>query len=134
MPYSRLFYHVVWGTKHRLPLITDANRDVIFAAIRSKTDELHGIVHALNAMPDHVHLAVSVPPALALSHFVGQVKGLSSHLTNQRSPDVLAWQSEYGVLSISESHLPVVVRYVVDQQKHHAENTLDARLERWNNE
>lgn len=134
MPYSRLFYHFVWGTKQCLPLITDANREVIFAAVRSKTDELHGIVRALNAMSDHVHLAVSVPPSLALSTFVGQIKGFSSHLTNQRSAEVLAWQSEYGVLSISESHLPVVVRYVVDQQKHHAANTLDMRLERCEHE
>jgi putative transposase len=130
MPYSRLFYHFVWTTKNRLPLITDAKRDPIYAAIRAKVNELRGIVHALNGMPDHVHLVVTVPPSLALSTFIGQVKGVSSHLVGQLSEEAFAWQGEYGVLSISESHLPTIVRYVVLQQQHHADQTLDERLER----
>jgi hypothetical protein len=68
---------------------------------------------------------------LALSTFIGQAKGVSSHLVGQLSSEAFAWQSEYGVLSISESHLPTIVRYVVEQQKNHARNTLDERLERF---
>jgi putative transposase len=132
MPYSRLFYHFVWATHERLPLITPTNGEHIYRAIHSKAQELRGIVHALNGMPDHIHLVATVPPAVALSAFIGQIKGSASHLA-ARLPgaEPFAWQAEYGVLTISERLLPIVVRYVVAQQRHHADNTLDQQLELW---
>ena len=134
MPYYRLFHHFVWATKDRLPLITDANREPIYATIRAKTTELHGIVHALNGMDDHIHLIVTVPPSASLSTFVGQVKDVSSHLANQISSAAFAWQGEYGAVSVSESHLPRVIRYVAMQQQHHTAGTLDPRFEQCESE
>jgi len=131
MPYSRLFYHFVWATHNRLSLINQSNRETLYAAMRAKVTELGGITHALNGPEDHVHLVATVPPKIALATFIGQVKGSSSHLASRLSVEAFAWQSEYGVLSVSESHLPVVVRYVVEQQKRHAENRLNPRLEQW---
>ena len=135
MPYYRLFYHYVWATKGRLPLITEANRDMIFRVVTAKVNELRGIVHAVNAMPDHLHLVATVRPSVALSDFIGQVKGSASHAVNEeaaRNPQWpgFAWQEEYGVVSVTESHLPIVVRYVQNQPQHHAQNTLCPRLER----
>jgi putative transposase len=133
MPYSRLFYHFVWATYDRLPLITAANQDAIYRAISQKVVDLQGLVHALNGMPDHVHLVVTVPPRVALATLIGQVKGSSSHLAGRLSDTdgarPFAWQQEYGVLSISEVHLPIVVRYVLQQQQHHADNRLNRTLE-----
>ncbi len=131
MPYSRLFYHFVWTTYQRLPMLTATLREPLFAAIRAKVNDLHGITHALNGMEDHVHLVATVPPSIALATFIGQVKGVSSHLVSRLNSDIVfAWQKEYGVLSLSESHLNNVMQYVINQQKHHAENTLDQRLEK----
>lgn len=132
MPYYRLFYHIVWATRERLPMITPANREPIYRAIHAKVEEQRGVLHVLNGMSDHIHLVATVPPAVALATFVGQVKGFSSHLAS-RLPDArpFAWQAEYGVLTISERHLPVVVRYVENQEQHHTQNTLNRRLEIW---
>jgi putative transposase len=131
MPYCRLFYHFVWATKGRLSLIAEANRESLYAAIAAKVRELKGTVYALNGTADHVHLVATVPPSLPLATFIGQIKGNSSHvasrLSNGRTP--FAWQTEYGVISVSESHLPTVVRYVRLQQQHHAADTLNQRLE-----
>ena len=33
MPYWRMFYHVVWATKRRLPLITAEVEAVLFPAV-----------------------------------------------------------------------------------------------------
>jgi len=130
MPYSRLFYHFIWATKNRLPLITDENQPSIYAAIRAKATDLGGISHALNGLSDHVHLVVTVPPKISLAEFIGQVKGNSSHLAGRLNNEPFAWQAEYGVLSVSESHLSVVVKYVVEQQQRHAQNKLNEQLER----
>jgi REP element-mobilizing transposase RayT len=123
----------VWATKNRQPLINENNRDYIFNAIVAKAAELDGIIHALNGVSDHVHLVATVPPKYSLSKFIAEIKGSSSHLvTHLHTPysdQSFKWQESYGVTSISESHLPTIVAYVVNQQKHHANNDLDQRLE-----
>ena len=83
MPYTRLFYHVVWATKGRQPLINEANREPIIRGIAAKVISLNGICHAVNAVSDHVHLVATVPPSMAISRFIGQIKGSSSHLASR---------------------------------------------------
>jgi putative transposase len=131
MPYSRLFYHVIWTTKQRIPLINTHNEDAIYRAIREKIVELDGMVYATNGMSDHVHLVVSLSPAVALGKIVGQLKGSSSFVVNRLTgqSETFAWQQDYGILSISESHVPSIVRYVEQQKQHHADGKLDPRLE-----
>jgi putative transposase len=131
MPHFRLFYHFVWTTKDRLPLITTETQHVIHAAILAKAVELRALVHAINSVSDHVHLLVTVPPAMSLSEFIRLIKGNSSHLVTQTFKDQVPfeWQQDYGVYTVSESHVPTVLRYVENQQKHHDEQRLDARLE-----
>jgi putative transposase len=133
MPYYRLFYHIVWATKDRLPLITTDNQSAIHAAVSTKITEIEGIVHALNSMPDHVHLVATIPPKIALATAIGQIKGGSSHLASRvgASEEPFVWQSEYGVVTLGERSLPTVMRDVQDQQEHHAANTLIPALEQF---
>ena len=134
MPYARLFYHIVWTTKYRQPLINDANREAILKAIAAKIIALNGICHAVNAVSDHVHLVATIPAAIPLGTCIGQVKGNSSHLANRlpgnAANEPFEWQSGYAVLTVSESHLERVVQYVINQQRHHQEGSLHDRLER----
>ena len=101
MPYWRLFYHFVWGTKNREPLIAPEWEDSLHNVIAAKATELGAFVHAVGGTEDHAHLVVSVPPKIALSTFIGQVKGNSSHFVNHElNVDIhFAWQAEYGVVS-----------------------------------
>jgi len=136
MPYTRLFYHIIWATKERRLLITEANQAPIIKAIAAKVVALKGICHAVNAVSDHVHLVATIPPSIALGAFIGQVKGNSSHLAARLGGSVemdpFEWQGEYGALTVSESQLTSVVQYVLNQEKHHKEGNLNVRLERWN--
>jgi len=133
MPYTRLFYHCIWSTKRRQPLIDDENRGTIYDCIIAKARTLHAFVHAINGTSDHIHVVATVPPSIALATFIGQIKGFSSyHASRLKGPGVIVpfeWQEEYGVLSISETHLPAVVRYVERQQIHHADGTIIHELE-----
>ncbi|MFN8418808.1 MAG: IS200/IS605 family transposase [Anaerolineae bacterium] len=131
MPYSRLFYHFVWTTKQRIPFITQDNRVEIYRAIRKKIEAMDGMVLALNGMEEHVHLLVSIPPKLAPATCIGQVKGASSFAAARlvTSGEPFDWQDEYGVLTVSESHIPHILDYIDKQQQHHSTGTLDPRLE-----
>src|SRR5438874_208821 len=123
MPYSRLFYHFIWATKRRLPLIDATNHTIIYDTIVKKVEKVNGIVHALNGMEDHLHLVATIPPTLAISKFIGQIKGSSSFAASKLTGNEFEWQAEYGVLTVSESHLPTVINYVKLQQQQHRYKT-----------
>ncbi|HEX5944159.1 MAG TPA: transposase [Anaerolineales bacterium] len=67
MPYWRLFYHVIWSTKNRLPLIDPAWEKDLHGYIRGKATALECIPYAIGGMPDHLHVAISIPPKLAVA-------------------------------------------------------------------
>jgi len=131
MPRTRLFYHLVWATKHRQPMITERNRAAIHACLLAKAAEYDGVVHAVNSVADHVHLVVTLPPAVSLAEFVGKAKGASSHLASRLSSELtpFSWQGDYGVTTVSEQYVEAVVRYVERQAQHHANQALVPDLE-----
>src|SRR4051794_30514467 len=101
--YSEIHLHIVWRTKNSEPLLFGDVEAEAYAAIRRKALEHKGVlVRALNGVENHVHLAVTVPPTLTPSTFIGQLKGASAHEVNARhvpNRPTFAWQAGYGVLS-----------------------------------
>ena len=90
-------------------------------------------IHALYLMPDHIHVAVSIPPALSVASVVQRFKGASSYVVNHadaRANERFAWQTEYGAVSFGEKQLGDVVSYIEHQQERHASNRLWDRIER----
>lgn len=126
MPYWSLYYHIVWGTKNRLPLIEPAWEADLYGYLWGKSTALECIPHAINGMSEHMHVVISIPPKLAVATLVGQLKGASSHHINDVyvTHNSFAWQSEYGVFSFSEKALPSIVEYVKNQKKHHTDKSL----------
>jgi putative transposase len=125
VPKWRSFYHIVWATKGRAPLIGSANEVVVRVSIRTTCSSEKAILHALGKMPDHVHVAVSVPPSVSRARFVGHLKGSSAHAVNAsvsaaNGERAFAWQAEYGVFSFTERNLPDVIAYVTYQRQRHA--------------
>jgi putative transposase len=86
------------------------------------------MVHEVGIVSDHVHLAVSIPPKLAVADVVHRIKGSSSRAlkeSDKNSRDSwTGWQQEYGVLTFAERSLADVSAYVRDQKAHHAAGTL----------
>ena len=131
MAYWRLFYHLVWSTTKRHPQIDAETAELSQRSFRATCHDLHIIVHAIGTMPDHVHLAVSIPPTVAVTDAISRLKGSASHLVNRAMTrdDNFSWQNEYAVHSFGERHLPAVVDYVLNQHARHAERNLWMQLE-----
>ena len=133
MTYWRMFHHVIWSTKNREAIIGDEEQQLIERSFALTLSDLDIVTHAVGFMPDHVHLAVSIPPRVAVAKAVRRLKGGSSHALNHRQSGRakgFAWQSEYGVLTFGERALPDVVRYVRQQKERHAAQTIIHALER----
>jgi len=133
MPHWRLFYHLVWATRAREPLLDDEAAALVQRSLRATSHECRAIVHAIGIMPDHVHVAVSIPPSVSIADVVKRLKGSSSHLLNHerepRTDSTFAWQAEYAVFSFGEKALADVVAYVENQSARHASDRLWPDLE-----
>ncbi|MCA9903018.1 MAG: IS200/IS605 family transposase [Anaerolineae bacterium] len=132
MPFVRCFYHVIWATKYRAPLITPDVERALLQTVREKSQMLGCPILAIEAVEDHIHVAVANVPRIAVAEWVRQVKGLSSRQINALFPDRelrFAWQESYGVLTFGAKNLEFVVEYVNRQKAHHAANTLEMYLE-----
>ena len=133
MPYYKLYYHIVWGTKNRQGIILPDFESDLYRVMAAKVISMDGIVHAIDGVEDHVHLAVTIPPKHALSKVIGEIKGNSSHAVNHVIKPGLnfSWQEEYGVFSFGEKTLSSIVRYIRNQKQPHTENTVQAYMESW---
>ena len=56
--YTQNFYHAVFSTKHRQPLITADIEPRLYAFIGGIVRDLRCTLLAVNGMPDHVHLLI----------------------------------------------------------------------------
>lgn len=132
--YSEINLHIVWHAKSSLPLLTPEVEPLAHRFIRQRIIDTPGaFVHEIGGIETHVHVAVTVPPSLTISEFIGQIKGGSAHDVNQqagRRDKVLQWQSGYGVVSFGTRRLEWVKEYIRNQREHHATGTVHERLER----
>ena len=132
MSFWRHFYHIVWATKNRMPMLTPDIRPGLYDHIVDKASKMGIIVHAIGGVDDHIHLVVSIPPTQTVAAVVGALKGESSFYINNvlKSPDQLLWQRGYGSLTIGEKRLSTAIAYVNNQVRHHADTTTNSWLER----
>jgi putative transposase len=132
--YSELNLHINWHVKENLPLITSKIEPFLHRYLKQKIMNTPGaFIHEIGGTETHLHLAITFPPNLLISDFIGQLKGSSSHEANQqigRGDKILQWQTGYGVVSFGTGDLTWVKEYIRHQKEHHAKNTIHDRLER----
>jgi putative transposase len=132
MPFHVCYYHFIWSTKHREPLLVGEVETLVYATIKRKSESLKSPILALNGTAEHIHVAVSLSLTVSVAVWVKQVKGTSAREVNVVFPDELShfrWQSSYGVLTFGVKHLPYVITYIERQKEHHAHNTSEPYLE-----
>ncbi|MBI4479022.1 MAG: transposase [Acidobacteria bacterium] len=75
----------------------------------------------IHGTEDHVHLLLWMPPTPSVSKMLRVLKTNSSRWVNreQRLRNGFAWQAGYGAVSVSQSNVQAVIRYIQGQEKHH---------------
>ena len=129
--FHQLYYHFIWSTHSREPLIDRVWRPDLLQIINDEVKIRGGLPLRHNAMPDHVHLVVRLPPTVLISDFIGKVKGATSFRVNRniRPKFKLRWQEGYGVLSLRRDDLQKVYQYVDHQEEHHRSRKISSLLE-----
>ncbi len=128
MSYWRCFYHLVWATHQRTPVLSDDLHQRFARLANDACQELGVLVLAVGGIEDHVHMVVSVPPRHAVSTVVQKIKGTTSRSFGA-DPDWTGWQGEYGVLTIGDRSVADAIAYVANQRAHHDTGTLRSHFE-----
>ena len=68
-------YHFIWVPKYRFRILTGQVGEEVSCCIRTFAEQQKSEVVELNVQIDHVHLLAMVPPKIAISDFVGTLKG-----------------------------------------------------------
>ena len=83
--YSEINLHIVWHTNGSSPLLTPSLTPIVYHALRQHIARTSGaFVHEIGGIETHVHVAVTIPPTLKISDWIGHLKGGTSHDMNQR--------------------------------------------------
>jgi len=132
MNYWRLHYHLIWATFERQPTLTGEREKMFYGVLYTKAKELGLKIHAAGNADDHVHIALSIPPARAVADCIKHIKGASAYAINHMpNNDVrFKWQEGYGALSIGERSLETVKEYVANQKEHHKNRSLHSFYEK----
>ena len=120
MAYTNFLYHIVFGTKARLPMISAEVEAELFAYLGGIVRGLGGIALEINGMADHVHLLVKLKPTIVFSDFLRDLKTNSSKWAKENGIGKFTWQRRYGAFTVSESQMPKVRAYIQNQKRHHA--------------
>ena len=116
-----LYYHVVFVTNKREPLINHEMAEFLSQFFRTKCLELE--IHLLEqaVLCDHVHLVLSLRPAHYIPEVINYLKGAASHEANHHHEftNSLYWMRGYHIDTVSGKQLKATIAYVRGQYHHY---------------
>jgi putative transposase len=120
--YTQIYIQVVFAVEGRQSLIAPEHNDELQKYITGIVSAQKQKLIAINNMPDHLHMLLGLRPDAALSDLVRDIKANSSSFIKGKRwvQGRFSWQEGFGAFSYSRSQLGAVIRYIENQQKHHA--------------
>ena len=130
MSYVRIWVHSVFATKNRQPLLPREIRYDIQKHIISNCKEKQIFLQEINGHTEHLHCLLSMGKDQSIAKLLQLIKGESSNWINKNKlvEAHFMWQDDYYAVSVSESQVDRVVRYIKNQEAHHAKKTFEEEV------
>ena len=116
-------YHIVFAPKYRRKAIYGKLRAEIGAILRELCDRKRVDIIEAHAMPDHIHMLVSIPPHLSVAQFMGYLKGKSTMIIFERFSNLKYkygnrhfWCRGYYVSTVG-GNKAAIAKYIQEQEK-----------------
>lgn len=68
-------YHIVFCTKYRRKCLSTEMQERLKSLILDRQTGFKYLIRAIETMPDHVHILVSIDPTQSISTVIGRIKG-----------------------------------------------------------
>lgn len=125
-------YHVIFCTKYRKQVLTSAIQKRLKEIIVEKQEDYHYTLTALEIMPEHVHILMSVEPKYPVNRIVGKIKGYSSFCLRREFFGLKRirslWTSSKFIASTGGVTLEALKEYVEGQKYKEYTQKLDSQL------
>ena len=123
--FSQIYIQVVFAVKGRENLINKDWKDELYMYITGICKNNHQKLIAINGVSDHIHILIGLKPSMAISDLVKDIKAYSSRFINEKQwiKGKFSWQEGYGAFSYGHSQLDTVIKYIQNQEAHHATKT-----------
>jgi putative transposase len=112
-------YHVIWCPKYRRDVLTGQVAEEMGAILDKLCAEQSWPVVSKEIQPDHIHLFLSIPPAIGVADAVKVLKGVTARRLFQRFPtlkkhlwDGHPWSPSYYVGTAGNVSAETIRRYI----------------------
>jgi putative transposase len=133
----RLYYHLVLVTKYRKKCLSLEVYQTLEDIIRTLCKTWGCTLLELSGEEDHVHILFEGKPSMDISHFVNNIKTISSRLIRKQHGEHLAkwywrtgpegaalsktkpvlWSASYAIVTAGGAPLEVIKQYIINQEK-----------------
>ncbi|MFH1853049.1 MAG: IS200/IS605 family transposase [Candidatus Neomarinimicrobiota bacterium] len=128
---SRIWIHIIFGTKDRQPLIETEYSENIHRRIVENFEKRNSPVMIINGTADHVHVLFQLTPEKSLAELIKLVKAETANWINRQDliESNFAWQTGYAAFSVSESQVDTVEEYIRQQIEHHRKRSYQEEVD-----
>ncbi|MBP6619769.1 MAG: IS200/IS605 family transposase [Leadbetterella sp.] len=120
--YRKVYLHIVFAVKNRKTLLDKSWRHELFAYMSTTLNNRGHFSLAVNGYNDHVHLFFDYNCNELISDLVREIKKSSNEFINANGfcSGKFEWQNGYGVFSNGYREKDVIIKYIINQEKHHS--------------
>lgn len=131
MTYAHILYHVIFTTKHRARQLGKAKRSELYNFMWDHLKSKQCKLHRIGGTDDHVHLLLSLHPAVALASLVHELKVLSETwiLSHYIYKPFDGWQDGYAAFTHSLPERERLIEAIREQESLHEDITFREELE-----
>lgn len=113
--------HIVWCPKYRRPVLVGNIATTLSVLLYEKATDLEMTIHALEIMPDHVHLFIEFDPRRGVAEIVNRLKGYTSRILRQKFSSLRSrlptlWSRSYYAGTVGHVSEEVVKKYIAAQK------------------
>lgn len=121
---SRVYLHIVFGTKHWKPLIYPPYEADLYKYLAGVCDNVNCPSLTINGYVNHVHILCRLSKNIAISKLLEELKTTSSRWMKKQGKGMESffWQDGYAAFGVCESAIKNVGRYIDNQHAHHTNN------------
>ena len=123
--YTQIHIQAVFAVQNRDSVIHHSWKEELYKYISGIVQKNNHKLLSINGMPDHIHVLFGLRPSQSISDLMQDIKGSSSKWINDKKlvRGKFSWQEGYGAFSYSNSEIPTIIRYIINQTEHHKRKT-----------
>ena len=115
----RLYFHIVWTTRLRAPLIDLEGARFLCRTLRPIAKAHRALVLEIGLVSTHIHLLIRSQPLTDLVTMVGKMKGVTSRVAKRDAIAPLTWADGYDIESVSPGDEMKIRHYLRAQPFRH---------------